>query len=206
MEKLCWRCKEVKDIEKFHKNKTKKDGHSTLCASCWTAYTSEYRKKRWRENPEVRAKDVLDQRRRRAQNPELFKEYSRRDCAKKKIRRQIDPDFKEREWAGVIRRLYEISSEEYYLLLSTQSNGCALCFKPVSCQTGRNKKFAIDHDHTHQHKTKTVACRECIRGLLCSSCNRRLLPVLEENGHLQSDFVKQYLRNRPFQNMSIKAL
>ena len=42
--KKCWRCKEIKIIEDFHKNKRQKDGFSNECKSCKNKYVSEYRK------------------------------------------------------------------------------------------------------------------------------------------------------------------
>lgn len=39
--KLCRKCKEVKLLECFSKNKAKKDGLSTMCKLCWNVYYKE---------------------------------------------------------------------------------------------------------------------------------------------------------------------
>ncbi len=58
-----------------------------------------------------------------------------------------------------LRRLYDISAEEYDKLLAYQGGGCALCGRrPVRV------RLAVDHDH----KTGRV------RGLLCMNCNRAI--------------------------------
>ena len=83
-----------------------------------------------------------------------------------------------------------ISQIEFDWLFSLQYHACALC-KQVSLKT-----LHTDHDyscHPFRH-----SCKKCIRGLLCESCNRQVLPTLERHPHLQNDFVKAYLKQRPF--------
>lgn len=51
-EKQCQRCKKVKPIEEFPKNKRNCDGRGSYCRSCWSKITAEWRKKnpeKWRE-------------------------------------------------------------------------------------------------------------------------------------------------------------
>ena len=59
-----------------------------------------------------------------------------------------------------LKHLYNLSQEDYKLLLKRQKNICAICKK--TCPT--NKKLAVDHCH----ETGSV------RGLLCVNCNRGL--------------------------------
>ena len=46
--KRCYRCKEIKPITEFYKNRAKKDGIATPCKSCHR----EIDKEKWKNNPE----------------------------------------------------------------------------------------------------------------------------------------------------------
>jgi hypothetical protein len=58
-----------------------------------------------------------------------------------------------------------ITQEDYDALLNAQGGTCAICHVP------ENKgHLAVDHDHSccsGRH-----SCGKCIRGLLCSKCNK----------------------------------
>lgn len=56
-----------------------------------------------------------------------------------------------------LKRLYNISFEQYDVLFKSQHGVCAICSKPPK----DNRKLFVDHDHV---TTK-------IRGLLCDKCN-----------------------------------
>lgn len=56
-------------------------------------------------------------------------------------------------------RRYDMTLEQYDLILETQGGVCFLCLRPPT-----DKRLAVDHDH----KTGRV------RGLLCSACNLAL--------------------------------
>jgi hypothetical protein len=57
-----------------------------------------------------------------------------------------------------LRYHYDISPEEYDVILAAQGGGCALC--GVTVQPS-GKRLAVDHNH----ETKVV------RGILCYACN-----------------------------------
>lgn len=86
-----------------------------------------------------------------------------------------------------------ITLAEYNEVLSLQNHVCAICFRPDP-----RKRLAIDHDHEClEHAKNRQGCSSCIRGLLCEFCNRRVIPVFEKFSHLQNDFIRQYLQQRP---------
>jgi hypothetical protein len=95
---------------------------------------------------------------------------------------------------------YDISLEDYDSQFSKQNGLCALCSDPLPI----DRQAAIDHDHACTHSARVKlnkfhnGCRECIRGLLCDDCNLKMLPVLENHPHLQTECVKNYLNQRPF--------
>jgi len=64
-----------------------------------------------------------------------------------------------------LRQLYNITEEQYNIMLKEQNGVCAICHNPESSKCkGTLRRLAVDHNH----KTGLV------RGLLCSSCNRLL--------------------------------
>jgi hypothetical protein len=66
---------------------------------------------------------------------------------------------------------YNITIEDYARMLDAQNRLCATCEAPEP-NTGRLKRFCVDHDHSCCAGNKS--CGKCIRGLICNSCNRAL--------------------------------
>ena len=73
-----------------------------------------------------------------------------------------------REWRSSLVRRYNITYEQYNVLLAEQNGVCAVCGKPEFTQ----RQLCVDHDHSCC--TGDTSCGKCIRGLLCSKCNRGL--------------------------------
>jgi hypothetical protein len=59
-----------------------------------------------------------------------------------------------------------LTPEEFEQLLEDQGRACAVCRRP---EPGGKGRWHIDHDHSCCGKKR--ACKSCIRGLLCFSCN-----------------------------------
>jgi hypothetical protein len=92
---------------------------------------------------------------------------------------------------------FGVSQEEYDVLFAMQGGVCALCFK----QAEECRFLDIDHSHEHAHTRKSqVGCKECIRGLLCNSCNMTL-GLLERCPHLQNDLARHYLSQKPLMSL-----
>jgi hypothetical protein len=81
-----------------------------------------------------------------------------------------------------LRSTYNISADEYDLILAAQDGLCAICRRPPP-ESGT--RFAVDHDH----KTGLV------RGLLCYPCNRFLVGRHTQPGLLQA--AADYLSHPP---------
>lgn len=64
-----------------------------------------------------------------------------------------------RVWKGSLKRLYNLTEDQYDALLTQQNNACALCRKPQPDK--KVKRLSVDHDHDTGR----------IRGLLCTTCN-----------------------------------
>lgn len=93
-----------------------------------------------------------------------------------------------------LQRTYGISQEEYDAIKAHQGGRCFICQRA----TGSTKNLAVDHDH--RHCAGKSGCRDCVRGLLCSQCNLKVL------GHLRDDVTAlqraiSYLENPPAQEV-----
>ena len=61
---------------------------------------------------------------------------------------------------------YKMTIEDYERMLELQGGGCMLCgSKPTAIA------LSVDHDHACCPKRRN-SCGRCIRGLLCTTCNR----------------------------------
>lgn len=92
-----------------------------------------------------------------------------------------------------LQRTYGISQEEYDEIKAHQKGKCWICQRA----TGATKNLAVDHDH--KHCSGKNGCRDCVRGLLCSTDNQLL-------GHLRDDVeavrrILEYLENPPAQEV-----
>jgi len=91
-----------------------------------------------------------------------------------------------------IRQQYKITRAEWERLLVEQHGCCALCGDAKDSAVVR--RLSIDHDHSCCGGKR--ACKQCIRGLLCSVCNR-MLGLVETKPQLRLRFA-EYLARRPF--------
>jgi len=94
----------------------------------------------------------------------------------KRIANQLkyNRNHKEKIKNSRLKRIYNISIDEYNNILLTQNNRCAICKKPLDLQNP--KHVHIDHDH----KTGKV------RGILCNKCNSAI-------GYLNDNI--EYIKN-----------
>lgn len=70
-----------------------------------------------------------------------------------------------REWNNeYVKRKHAKKRQEWAEKLAEIGNACEICQKPLTIKTAK-----IDHDHSCCPPTKH--CANCIRGILCNSCN-----------------------------------
>jgi hypothetical protein len=82
--------------------------------------------------------------------------------------------LREANWARYIEATYSITADVYWEIYNAQGGVCGWCGRA----TGRTKHLSVDHDHACcPGKT---SCGLCVRGLLCSTCNKLL-------GHMRDD-------------------
>lgn len=159
--KVCSRCKKRKPESEFHKNRRTLDGLSHYCKECVREYghkwhkanpkkvkeiSRKYRKanfgkvkKRERKWRKVHLEEVNERSRRwNKANPEKVKEMSRK---------------------AYLKRVFDLTPEEYNRMFEAQGGVCAICGEPE--RVDRLKYLSIDHNHITGK----------VRGLLCSRCN-----------------------------------
>jgi hypothetical protein len=65
---------------------------------------------------------------------------------------------------------YSLTPEEFDVMLARQGGKCAVC---LASEPGGQGQWHIDHDHACCPDRKK-SCGQCVRGLLCHSCNTGL--------------------------------
>jgi superfamily II helicase len=177
--KFCKKCKKRKKIKDFYSSKSHKDGLDWWCKDC----SKEAAKRSVQQNPERRR---LTNKKYYVKNKERISAYQKQYHA---IHRKELAEYakvyaaknQRKIRAGVLKRLYGISIEEYERLLVKQKYCCAICKVKV---TKLNKSLCVDHDH----KTGKI------RGLLCENCNNGLGGFRDNIKFLQ--VAQQYLRRQ----------
>jgi recombination endonuclease VII len=82
---------------------------------------------------------------------------------------------------------YGLTPEQFDRLLDAQQRTCGMCHEPFE----EGQLIHIDHDHACC-RGKSRSCGECIRGLLCHTCNIAL-------GHIERRYAmaRAYLDSPP---------
>jgi hypothetical protein len=142
--KKCTRCGETKALSEFSRNRRSSDGLQHHCKTCCAEWLRQHR----------------------AENPDVWLEYNRRNKAKNrdKIRQRAnaryaaDPAGEARRHLGwKLKREYGITLEEYDRLMAMP---CAICGERPE-QTGTRPAIVLDHCHDTMK----------VRGPLCQLCN-----------------------------------
>jgi hypothetical protein len=135
-----------------------------------------------------RAKAREARRRWRETHPEKQREYDRRWWeAHPEYNRENSRRWRvENPWHH-----HHLSTDAYFELLVEQDGRCKGCGITLREHYERvGIMFQVDHDHSHCDvcsKSNGKSCGDSIRGLLCSSCNKRdVLRILEPFGTTDS--------------------
>lgn len=82
---------------------------------------------------------------------------------------------------------YGLTQEQFDQLVEAQAHACGMCHEPFE----ERQLIHVDHDH-ECCRGKNRSCGECIRGLLCHTCNIAL-------GHIERRYAmaRAYLDSPP---------
>jgi len=191
--KVCLKCKIEKSESEFNKRKSSKDGLQQNCRKCnketykiWQDENKEHKKqydkiyvqknkdkinerrKKW-YSEHKEEKKLYDKKRREA-NSTRYKEGKHKHYLKYKEKylnkhKKYAAEHSEEIRNKNLLKNYGITVEEYEEILKKQNGVCAICKKPPI-----NKRLSVDHHHRLGH----------VRGLICWTCNRRLLSNLAD--------------------------
>ena len=165
-EKKCSRCKEVKSVAEFWKDKSTSTGYRSYCKGC-KPDRSKYHKQ-WQ------AQKLVD-------NPDYWKE---RELSRDPVIRRVS------NRKSSLKQKYGLSLEDFQDMMIAQDFKCAICKKrEVFNESG--KELAVDHDHACCPGKSS--CGKCVRGLLCQICNQALGMFGDSIETLQSAIA--YLEN-----------
>jgi hypothetical protein len=167
--KTCTKCQILKNFSEFHKKRSIRDGHSHWCKEC----VRDYDKK------EHDPKRVFPQK----QNGELI---HCRKCEKyldkSKFWGQLTycKDCSKLVGHSANLKRFGLTAEDYIDLEKLHNGVCAICKNPEK----QNKRLSVDHDHSCC--PGKGSCGKCIRGLLCSHCNKTLGLVKDDVSTLKN--------------------
>lgn len=118
----------------------------------------------------------------------------------KKTAKRKTAAAKAADHAWRVKTFYGITVEDYWAIYNFQGGRCAICVKA----TGRTKRLAVDHFHgcTAGHDPKK-GCQLCVRGLLCSRCNRYLGLLMDDPAAFRR--AARYLEEPPWPMVRDKA-
>jgi hypothetical protein len=88
----------------------------------------------------------------------------------------------------LLKKHYNLSLEDYNLILSAQKSSCAIC---EAHETTLNSWLSVDHDHSNG----------TVRGLLCRKCNTGLGGFRDSVENLQKAI--EYLENPPHRSKNM---
>jgi hypothetical protein len=170
--KQCTKCKNFKNFSEFHKYAKSPDGYKHFCKVC----TREIDLKRNEHKlvmPKKKKGDLIHCR--------YCEQYLPKSSfwSKNTYCKTCQPLI------GHISNLkkYGLTRDDYVDLEKSQNGVCKICGEAEKY----NKRLSIDHDHSCCKGS--TSCGKCIRGLLCSTCNK-VLGQVNDNATILQNMVK----------------
>lgn len=179
--KRCPKCGMDKSLAAFHRTKKTKTGRVSHCAECAAAA--------YAAKPTVEPAMTGEQRCWECGETKHITEFPRhkrepngrhglcKAChsLRERLRRtQYTEEFLDRRRtagkASELKRQYGLTTDQYAKMIEKQGGGCAICGTTAEQQ---GQHLSVDHDHSCCSGRKR-SCGECVRGVLCTSCNRAL--------------------------------
>jgi Recombination endonuclease VII len=93
---------------------------------------------------------------------------------------------------------YGLTQEHFDRLLDTQQHTCGMCHEPFE----EGQLIHVDHDHACC-RGKNRSCGECVRGLLCHTCNIALGHIERRYGMARA-YLGQPSRSAPRRRLAFK--
>lgn len=166
--KRCTTCGITKNYSFFHKYGKSPDGHKTTCKVCVSAYDNV------RNEPTLtNVKKQLNGKVHCRRCKEYFDAKDMYSVKSKTSKNSLSMTYCKQCNVKVHRdavyRKHHTTSDLYEQMLKDQNGVCKICGNE---ETKQNGNLSIDHDHACCPGISS--CGGCIRGLLCSHCNKVL--------------------------------
>lgn len=116
---------------------------------------SREKSRKMRQDPQKRAEHNKRARERLSADPSARKRYNKQKREAARVRREQDPDYREKHNTSARLARYGISRVEFDALRKAQNDTCAVC--------GSSLDVGMHVDHCHDTGK--------VRGLLCRRCN-----------------------------------
>ena len=164
--KECTQCKKIKTFDEFAKNSGVASGWHSWCKQCMSDRVLQYRG--------GRVLKVLEKTDTHKQCRLCEETFDIGEFSKRKNGYRTSYCKKCISYLGHQHNIkrFGLSTDEYVIMLKNQNYLCAICKKEDS------KRLCVDHDHSCC--AGSYSCGKCIRGLLCSRCNKTL-GMIEDN-------------------------
>lgn len=148
--KKCTVCKKVRKIEDFYVRRRKGVviGRVSRCRFCASAQATADNVRRYREDPEFRARK---------------RQY---DADRHARRMKNDPTYREQIRNRALLQSYGITEKDFQKMLKRQKGRCAICSYKPDPKDKRPRWRTLEVDHCHRTGK--------VRGLLCRRCNDAL--------------------------------
>jgi hypothetical protein len=164
--KMCARCNKEQRTDCFRADKRRLDGLFPYCNDCTRRLHGTKKRQPPKYEPTKVGKAAYDKDRRdRLATEDPEREFMRRRA--------------KHLWST-----FRLSIESYMEMLEAQGNRCAICRGTDPKGPGVASSFAVDHDRAccPGHKS----CGNCIRGLLCRSCNTGIGLLMDDTSVLRN--------------------
>jgi hypothetical protein len=120
-------------------------------------------------------------------------ERQRQWAAERARSRIVSPAAKARWNRAYKMKRKGLTPEQFQEMLEAQGYACAMCREPF----GEDQQIFIDHDHAcPAGHDPEMGCPECVRGLLCLTCNIAL-GYIETYFELAMTYLRQGTALRP---------
>lgn len=155
--KQCTKCGKTKKYSDFHKWSKSKDGYKYICKSCVREY-DQIEDDPKRAMPRKQKGNLIHCR--------YCEQYLPKSSfwSKNTYCKTCQPLIGH---VGNLKK-YGLTRDDYVDLEKSQNGLCKICGEKEKY----NKRLSIDHDHTCC--SGPTSCGKCVRGLLCSRCNKVL--------------------------------